>query len=118
MFRDWKGGPIVDRELRNPDDSGELCELWRSPDGCTIEYGWDDNAEGSAYACIGGVNIEDVNDRAAIGIISDPKVAGGLPVPDIEVPEIEGESEYWRVSEMDGTLIGADMRWLDEDDEP
>jgi len=53
---------------------------------------------GSAYACIEGGNIEDVKDRPAIGIISEHIVAGGLLVADIEVPEIEGEREYWRPS--------------------
>jgi hypothetical protein len=59
-----------------------------------------------------GANIDDVKDRAAIGIISEPPiVAGGLPAPDIEAPEIEGEREYWRPSlEIDGILVGADMR--------
>jgi len=58
-----------------------------------------------------GCIIEDVKDRAAIGIISVPREAGGLPVPDIEAPEIDGESEYWRPSpEIDGMLSGADMR--------
>jgi hypothetical protein len=94
MLRDWKEAPI-DRDVRNPDDSGELCELWRVPDGCTIEYGWGDNAEGSAYVCIEEVNIEDVKDRASIGIMSCPSDCGGLPVPDKEAPEIEGEREYW-----------------------
>jgi hypothetical protein len=62
-------------------------------------------------------NIEEVNDRAAIGIISEPIVAGGLPVPEIEVPEIEGEREYDRPSFARGTLMGADMRpWLEEVD--
>jgi len=58
-------------------------------------------------------------DRAAIGIISAPSVAGGLPVPDNDVPEIEGDSEYCRVSlEREGTAIDEDIRWLDEDDDP
>lgn len=58
-----------------------------------------------------GANIEDVKDSAAIGIISDPIVAGGLPVPDNDVPEIDGESEYARPSfGSDVTLIGADIR--------
>ncbi len=65
-----------------------------------------------------GTNIEDVKDRAAIGIISEPNVAGGLPAPDIDVPEIDGESEYCRPSfDISGMLIGADMRWDDEDDD-
>jgi hypothetical protein len=65
-----------------------------------------------------GANIEDVNDRAAIGIISEPNVAGGLPAPDIDVPEIDGESEYCRTSfDIGGTLIGVDIRWDEEDDD-
>ncbi len=58
--------------------------------------------------------------RAAIGIISDPKDAGGLPAPDIEAAEIEGETEYWRPSvERDPTDIGAARRALEElDEEP
>jgi hypothetical protein len=52
-----------------------------------------------------------------MGIRSDPRLAGGLPVPDIDVLDIEGDKEYWRLS---GILIGADaMRWLDDEvDEP
>lgn len=58
-----------------------------------------------------GGNIEDVKDSADIGIISPPKEAGGLPVPDIEAPEIEGDREYARPSfEIEGTLSGADIR--------
>jgi hypothetical protein len=68
-----------------------------------------DEADGSAYACMDGANIEDVKDRAAIGIISVARVAGGLPVPDNDVPEIEGESEYARPS-FECTFMGADMR--------
>lgn len=72
-------------------------------------YGWDDKADWSAYACIEGGNIEDVNDRAAIGIISEPIVAGGLPVADIDAPEIEGEREYCRPSlPRGGTAICVD----------
>jgi hypothetical protein len=37
-----------------------------------------------------GGNIEDVRERP---IISAPMEAGGLPAPDIEAPEIEGERE-------------------------
>jgi hypothetical protein len=63
----------------------------------------------SAYACIEGGNIEDVSDRAAIGIISEPNAAGGLPVADIEAPEIEGETEYCRPSlPREGTAICVD----------
>lgn len=40
-----------------------------------------------------GGSIDDVNESADKGMISDPNVAGGLPAPEIEVPEIEGESE-------------------------
>jgi hypothetical protein len=64
-----------------------------------------------------GGSIDEVNERAAIGIISDPIVAGGLPAPDIEAPEIEGESEYDRPSFARGTVIGADMRLWDEEAE-
>jgi hypothetical protein len=58
-----------------------------------------------------------VRERAAIGIRSDPSVGGGLPVPDIEVPDSEGEREYCRLSD---TPMGAvdGMRWLDVDDDP
>jgi hypothetical protein len=57
-----------------------------------------------------GGNIEDVKDRAAIGMISEPIAAGGLPCPDIEVPEIEGEREYCRPSlDIDGIFSGVDM---------
>ncbi len=67
-------------------------------------YGWGDKAHGSAYAC-----IEDVSDRVAIGIISEPIVAGGLPVADIEAAEIEGEREYCRPSSPRGrTAICVD----------
>ena len=65
-----------------------------------------------------GGSIEEVNDKAASGIISDPIVAGGLPAPDIEVPEIEGEREYDRPSFARGTLMGVGMRLLDEDEDP
>jgi len=66
---------------------------------------------GSAYACIGIGIIEEVKDRAAIGIISELRDAGGLPVADIEVLDIEGESEYERESlGSEGKLIGADVR--------
>ena len=61
-------------------------------------YGWDEKVHGSAYACIEGGNIEDVSDRVAIGTISEPIVAGGLPVAEIEAAEIEGEREYCRPS--------------------
>jgi hypothetical protein len=37
--------------------------------------------------------IDDVKDRAVIGIISEPIDDGGLPAPDKEVCDIEGESE-------------------------
>ena len=37
--------------------------------------------------------IDDVKDRAAIGIISDPIEDGGLPAPDNEVCDTEGDSE-------------------------
>jgi hypothetical protein len=58
-----------------------------------------------------GGNIEDVKERADMGINSPPKEAGGLPVPDNEAPDIEGDSEYARPPlERDGTLRGADMR--------
>lgn len=40
-----------------------------------------------------GANIEDVKDRAAMGIMSEANVAGGLPVPDNDVPDIDGERE-------------------------
>ena len=61
-------------------------------------------------------NIEEVNDKEAMGIISDPIVAGGLPVPDIEAPEIEGEREYDRPSFARGTFMGAGRRpWVEED---
>ncbi len=46
------------------------------------------------YACIEGGNIEDVNDRAAIGIISEPIVARcsklltGVPQEDMVVSTI------------------------------
>jgi hypothetical protein len=65
-----------------------------------------------------GGSIEEVNDKADIGIMSDPSVAGGLPAPDIEVPEIEGEREYARPSFARGTLIEAGMRPWDEDEDP
>ena len=42
--------------------------------------------------------MEEVKDKAAIGIMSDPTIAGGLPASDIDVPEIEGEREYDRPS--------------------
>ena len=57
-----------------------------------------------------GGSIEEVNERAAIGMISDTIVAGGLPAPDNDVPEIEGESEYARPSLARGTLIEAGRR--------
>ena len=65
-----------------------------------------------------GGSIDEVNDKAAIGIMSDPNVAGGLPAPDIEVPEIEGEREYERPSFARGTLIWAGMRLCDEAEDP
>lgn len=65
-----------------------------------------------------GGKIEEVNDKAANGTISDPNVAGGLPAPDIEVPEIEGEREYDRPSFARGTLIDVGMRPWDEDEDP
>jgi hypothetical protein len=59
---------------------------------------------------LGGI-IEDVNERADIGIKSPLKEAGGLPVLDSEAPDIEGDNEYARRSlEIDGTLSGADRR--------
>lgn len=64
-----------------------------------------------------GGSIEVVNESAVIGMISDPNVAGGLPAPDIEVPEMEGESEYDRPSFPRGTLIEVGMRpWVEEED--
>ena len=39
-----------------------------------------------------GCSIEDVKGRAAIGIMSCPIVAAGLPVPESDVPEMEGDS--------------------------
>jgi len=38
--------------------------------------------------------IEDVIERAPIGIISEDIDAGGLQVPDNEATDIDGESEY------------------------
>jgi hypothetical protein len=61
--------------------------------------------------------MDEVNDRAAKGIMSDPRVAGGLPAPLIEVPEIEGEREYERPSFARGTLMGAGKR-LEDDEFP
>lgn len=70
-----------------------------------------ERADGSVYACMGGDNIEDVKERAPIGIMSEARVAGGLPVPDNDVPETEGESEYARPSfESEGTFIDAGIR--------
>ncbi len=44
-----------------------------------------------------------------MGIMSELIFAGGLLVAESEVPDNEGEREYWRVSvEMDGTLMGAE----------
>lgn len=64
-----------------------------------------------------GGNIEEVNDKVDNGKISDPNVVGGLPAPDIEVTEIEGEREYDRPSFARGTLMGAGMRpWVEEED--
>lgn len=44
-------------------------------------------------------------ERVCIGTISLPSVAGGLLVPDIEVPDKEGDSEYERPSERELTFI-------------
>lgn len=65
-------------------------------------------------------NIDDVKERADIGIISDPSVVGGLPAPESEVPDIDGLSEYARPSlDIEETLIGADIKlWVDGVDEP
>lgn len=63
-----------------------------------------------------GVIIEDVEDNEDMGSISEPRIPGGLPCPDIEVPEIEGDSEYERPSlEREGTLMGTERVWDDED---
>jgi hypothetical protein len=44
-----------------------------------------------------------------MGIMSELIFAVGLPMPESEVPDSEGEREYWRVSaEMDGTLMDAE----------
>jgi hypothetical protein len=56
--------------------------------------------------------IDDDKVNAAIGIMSEAKVAGGLPVtdiPDNEAAETDGESEYARPSV--GMLRGADIKW-------
>jgi hypothetical protein len=60
--------------------------------------------------------IDEVKDRAAIGIISEPIEDGGLPAPDKEVCDIEGDSEYERPS--CGAMIGADNIACDDDEEP
>jgi hypothetical protein len=59
---------------------------------------------------------EEFKDIAAIGITSDPNDAGGLPAPEIEVTEMDGESEYCRPSFARGTLLEDDMRppWVPE----
>lgn len=36
---------------------------------------------------------DEVSDRAAMGTISELSVDGGLPAPEIDVPEIDGERE-------------------------
>lgn len=58
-----------------------------------------------------GGSIEDVRDIAPIGIISAPREDGGLPAPDNEAADIEGDSEYERPSPcIDGIVIGAERR--------
>lgn len=54
--------------------------------------------------------IDEVKDRADIGIMSVPPIdEGGLPAPEIDVPEMDGESEYERPSfVIEETLTGAD----------
>lgn len=43
-----------------------------------------------------GASADDAKESAAMGIVSDPIEAGGLPVPDIESTELafDGESGY------------------------
>ena len=60
---------------------------------------------GSEYACIEEGIIEDVSDSSDIR----PIEAGGLPVPEIDAPDIEGESEYERPSLEMGPLTGVSM---------
>lgn len=55
--------------------------------------------------------IDDVKDRADIGIMSVPIDEGGLPAPEIDVPEIDGDSEYDRPSFVnEEMLMGADNK--------
>ena len=50
--------------------------------------------------------------------MSDPRVAVGLAVRDMEATRMEGESEYARLSsEMDGTLRGSGKIWLEDAEE-
>ena len=90
MFREGYEEPITDRELAYPDDSGELCGLEWTPGGRTMEYGCSDKVDGSEYAARLGCTIGDVMLNP---IISGPRDAGGLAVPDIEAADMEGESE-------------------------
>ena len=57
-----------------------------------------------------GCNIEEVRERAPIGIMSGGSVGRGLACPETEVVESEGESEYERESLERGRFIGAVKR--------
>lgn len=60
-----------------------------------------------------GGNIDDVKDSAPMGIKSVLKEVGGLPVPDNEATDTDGDSEYARPSAIEGTLTGAESNPLE-----
>ena len=42
--------------------------------------------------------------------MSDARLAGGLPVLESDVPESDGEREYWRaLADIEGIFIGEDV---------